>query len=117
MGNIFDPVEASKNRWDLSGYSDPQLYHHLSDPAKFRQTFPEYGDMSDEEIAQGMQRTALSNPQYGAYPDVSIRPNPALYSPWPFGGSPNQRLRALADPIAPEQLGLLTGPISRGKER
>ena len=112
MGNIFNlnPVEESKNRWDLSGYSDPQLYQHLSDPAKFRQTFPEYGDMSDEEIAQGMQRTGLRNPQYGSIPDVSIRPNPALYTPWPFGGV-NDNF-AIANAVLLRQ-----NQRSRGKER
>jgi hypothetical protein len=69
-GNIFNPVEESKDRWDLTGYSDPQIYQHLSDPAKFRSTFPEYGHLGDDEIAQGMQRTGLRNPQYGAIPSV-----------------------------------------------
>src|SRR5438270_13960008 len=60
----WNPVEEAKTRWDLSDYDDPTIYKHLSDPATFRSTFPEYDHLGDDEIAAGMQRTGARNPNY-----------------------------------------------------
>lgn len=59
----FDPIGAArKGPLDVSTYSDAELFHHLSDPNKFRQAIPDYAHLSDDEIKGGMQRTGLRRP-------------------------------------------------------
>src|SRR2546430_14914287 len=64
--DIFDPVPEAKNRLDLSGFSDAQIYNNLSDPAKFRSTFPEYKSMDDGMTLRNMQKVGAQNPSYVA---------------------------------------------------
>lgn len=95
--NFFDPVAEVKNRLDVSNFSDAQIYQNLSDPAKFRQAFPEYSHLDDGTISRNMQALGQKVPGYVklAQPPVPKPTNPIMSA---AGNDP----------------GLMTGPQTTG---
>src|ERR1041385_8315536 len=60
---VWNPVDAIKQKYPNMGLSDQQIYQNLTDPNKFRSAFPEYSKMSDGDIRRGVARFATQYQQ------------------------------------------------------
>jgi hypothetical protein len=68
MADMWNPIDALKQKYPNMGLSDAQILTKLQDPTKFRAAFPEYDGLSDGDIQTNMQKFAMTRPDLVAPP-------------------------------------------------
>lgn len=65
-----DPISSFKSLYPGTQLSDPEIYGHLSDPAKFKQVWPGT-QLSDDDIRTHMQRYGQTRPDLQTPPPAT----------------------------------------------